>query len=250
MQNPHLYKRGPTKYQKSQHIDGSRSKVKGHWTEEEDKKLTEAVRINGGKNWKKIAETLEGRTDVQCLHRWQKVLNPTLVKGPWTDIEDRLLLHLVNIDGPHFWTKVANHLPGRIGKQCRERWHNHLNPMIKRNAAWSREEEWILYLLNRDKANKWADIANILEGRTDNTIKNHWNSSMKRRIKEYQEEFVKLFKQLIEAKGLKYQGCDPVEVDEHGNQVLERGSNKPKLSKEYIRIMRELERRLLEEKKA
>ena len=65
MQNPHLYKRGPTKYQKSQHIDGSRSKVKGHWTEEEDKKLTEAVRINGGKNWKKIAETLEGRTDVR-----------------------------------------------------------------------------------------------------------------------------------------------------------------------------------------
>ncbi len=75
-------------------------KAKGHWTEEEDKKLTEAVRANNGKNWKKIAESLEDRTDVQCLHRWQKVLNPTLVKGPWTDIEDRLLLHLVNIDGP------------------------------------------------------------------------------------------------------------------------------------------------------
>ena len=45
-----------------------------------------------GKNWKRIAETIEGRTDVQCLHRWQKVLNPNLVKGPWTDIEDRLLL--------------------------------------------------------------------------------------------------------------------------------------------------------------
>jgi myb proto-oncogene protein len=60
------------------------------------------------------------------------VLNPSLVKGPWTDIEDRLLLHLVNIDGPQKWTVIANHLPGRIGKQCRERWHNHLNPMIKR----------------------------------------------------------------------------------------------------------------------
>jgi len=57
--------------------------------------------------------------------------------------------------------------------------------MIKRNASWTREEEWILFLLNRVKSNKWADIANILEGRTDNTIKNHWNSSMKRRIKEY-----------------------------------------------------------------
>jgi len=45
-------------------------KIKGHWTEQEDKKLTESVAINGGKNWKKIAENLKGRTDVQCLHRW------------------------------------------------------------------------------------------------------------------------------------------------------------------------------------
>ena len=101
MQNPHLYKRGPTKYQKSNNngLNGT-AKAKGHWTEAEDKKLAEAVKINKGKNWKRIAETIEGRTDVQCLHRWQKVLNPNLVKGPWTDIEDRLLLQLVNIDGP------------------------------------------------------------------------------------------------------------------------------------------------------
>ena len=69
MLNPHLYKRGPTKYQKQQTV-GHNNKIKGHWTEQEDKKLTEAVRINGGKNWKKIAESLKGRTDVQCLHRW------------------------------------------------------------------------------------------------------------------------------------------------------------------------------------
>jgi hypothetical protein len=88
--------------------------------------------------------------------------------------------------------------------------------MIKRNAAWSREEEWILYLLNRDKANKWADIANILEGRTDNTIKNHWNSSMKRRIKEYQDEFIGLFKILLAKKGIDYKGSEPIELDENG----------------------------------
>ena len=88
--------------------------------------------------------------------------------------------------------------------------------MIKRNATWSREEEWILYLLNRDKANKWADIANILEGRTDNTIKNHWNSSMKRRIKEYQDEFINLFKILLAKKGIDYKGSEPIEVDENG----------------------------------
>lgn len=68
--NPHLYKRGPTKYQKQQTVSGPNVKIKGHWTEEEDKKLTEAVMANGGKNWKKIAESLKDRTDVQCLHRW------------------------------------------------------------------------------------------------------------------------------------------------------------------------------------
>lgn len=61
--NPHLYKRGPTKYQKQQNINPG-VKQKGHWTEKEDSMLTKAVDENQGKNWKKIAESLSGRTDV------------------------------------------------------------------------------------------------------------------------------------------------------------------------------------------
>ena len=76
--------------------------------------------------------------------------------------------------------------------------------MIKRNAQWTPEEEWILYLLNRDKANKWADIANALEGRTDNTIKNHWNSSMKRRIQNYRDEFQQLLIAKLSEKGISF----------------------------------------------
>jgi hypothetical protein len=233
--NPHLYKRGATKYQTSNQTSLN-SKAKGHWTAEEDKILKKAVQENGGKNWKKIAESLKGRTDVQCLHRWQKVLNPDLVKGPWTDIEDRLLLHLVNIDGPKHWTVIANHLPGRIGKQCRERWHNHLNPMIKRSVQWTSEEEWILFLLNRDEGNKWADIANILEGRTDNTIKNHWNSTMKKRVKDYQEEFAIMFKHLLHQKKMNYLGCDSVQTNEKGSPL-----GKSKYPKDYVKVMKTLE---------
>lgn len=68
------------------------------------------------KNWKKIAECLAGRTDVQCLHRWQKVLNPQLVKGPWSKEEDKLVLSLVQRNGAQKWTNIAHYLPGRIGK--------------------------------------------------------------------------------------------------------------------------------------
>jgi myb proto-oncogene protein len=74
-----------------------------------------------GKNWKKIAEHVTDRTDVQCLHRWQKVLNPELVKGPWTKEEDDLVIKLVEIHGAKKWSLIASHLRGRIGKQCRER---------------------------------------------------------------------------------------------------------------------------------
>lgn len=57
----------------------------------------------------------------------------------------------------------------RIGKQCRERWHNHLNPLINKNP-WTQEEEWILFLSHQLKGNKWSEITLILQGRTDNGI--------------------------------------------------------------------------------
>ena len=133
-------------------------------------------------------------------------MNPDLVKGPWSIEEDALVLRLVQEKGAQKWTTIAEHLPGRIGKQCRERWHNHLNPKIKKNT-WSLEEELILYISHKGQGNKWADIAQILEGRTDNTIKNHWNSSMKKKITDMTFEIEHRFKKKCEDSKIKYVGC-------------------------------------------
>lgn len=58
---------------------------KAKWTAQEDAILKDAVETHEGKNWKQISSYLDGKTEVQCLHRWTKVLNPTLTKGPWTE---------------------------------------------------------------------------------------------------------------------------------------------------------------------
>ncbi|XP_016508080.2 transcription factor MYB3R-1-like [Nicotiana tabacum] len=162
----------------------TRRSTKGQWTTEEDEILRKAVQRFKGKNWKKIAECFKDRTDVQCLHRWQKVLNPELVKGPWSKEEDEVIVELVKKYGPKKWSTIAQHLPGRIGKQCRERWHNHLNPGINKEA-WTQEEELTLIRAHQIYGNKWAELTKYLPGRTDNAIKNHWNSSVKKKLDSY-----------------------------------------------------------------
>ncbi|CAK8992774.1 Transcription factor MYB3R-2 (Myb-related protein MYB3R-2) (OsMYB3R-2) [Durusdinium trenchii] len=158
------------------------------WTEEQDEALKQAVQIHDEKNWKKVAALVPGRNHVQCLQRWRKVLQPGLRKGAWTEEEDSMLKDIVlKSNQTPSWGIVADSIPGRTAKQCRERWRLNLNPDINREP-WSPEEDALLLKLQEKVGSRWAEIKNHFDRRTENAVKTRFKSLKRAKAKEWTEE--------------------------------------------------------------
>ncbi|KAG8663082.1 hypothetical protein MANES_01G175900v8 [Manihot esculenta] len=110
----------------------------------------------------------------------EEASNGPLKKGPWTSTEDAILVDYVTKHGEGNWNAVQKHSGlSRCGKSCRLRWANHLRPDLKK-GAFTIEEERRIIELHASMGNKWARMAAELPGRTDNEIKNYWNTRIKR----------------------------------------------------------------------
>ena len=109
------------------------------------------------------------------------------------------MVGLVRNLGVKNWSEIAKHMPNRAGKQCRERWHNHLSPEVVK-ADWTEEEQWKLFLSHKLNGNKWTQISVVLQGRSDNSIKNHWNSKMRKKIPIFKEKLDKILDEKDAAK--------------------------------------------------
>eukprot|EP01080_Neovahlkampfia_damariscottae_P011024 gene11024-3730_t len=107
-------------------------------------------------------------------------------RGFWSESEDKKLLKAVNKYGAKNWTFISKFVSQRNGKQCRERYVNHLDPKITK-LEFTPEEDKVIIDSQKIFGNSWASIAEMLQGRTPNSVKNHWYGTLSKKLNSHQK---------------------------------------------------------------
>lgn len=153
------------------------------WTKEDDFRLTEIMKkYKNPKEWEPIANEFgRGKTAKECHERWIRYLKPGVRKGQWQDHEDAIVVQAVSTSAEQpftRWSDLAQKLPGRVGKQIRDRWVNHLNPNIN-HLPFTREDDLLLWDGHKKLGKRWVEISAkyFNSSRSENHIKNRWYSA-------------------------------------------------------------------------
>lgn len=188
--NPHLSRRPPPAVyiMSSSGSDAgiaSQSRAPGiyAWTKEDDSRLTDVMKkYKNPRDWEPIAKDHgRGKSAKECHERWIRYLKPGVRKGQWQDHEDAIVVEAVTTSSEQpftRWSDLAQRLPGRVGKQIRDRWVNHLNPNIN-HLPFSREDDLLLWNGHKKYGKRWVEISTkyFNSGRSENHIKNRWYSA-------------------------------------------------------------------------
>jgi hypothetical protein len=136
---------------------------------QDDETLSRLVKDHGEGAWSTIAaEMATGHTESQLATRWTKTLKPGIHSGRWNDMLDDRLKAAVQIYGDKKWSLIAEHVPGKTDRKCRERYSEKLAPGLKQNQDWEEEEDDILLReVQRLGVGNWSKIKDALPGRTD-----------------------------------------------------------------------------------
>ncbi|KAL6183265.1 hypothetical protein ACLB2K_044676 [Fragaria x ananassa] len=164
----------------------------GPWTTDEDKMILYLVQKNGVNDWINIAEAVgTNRTPFQCLARYQRSLNASILKREWTKDEDAQLSSAVEAFGERDWQSVASALNGRTGTQCSNRWKKSLHPTRTRAGKWTPEEDKRLIVAQMLFGSKnWNKTAQFVPGRTQAQCRDRYVNSLEPSLKwcEWTEE--------------------------------------------------------------
>ncbi len=143
--------------------------VPSTFADADDSTLSRLVQEHGEGAWSTIAiEMGTGHTESQLATRWTKTLKPGIDSGRWNPVLDARLKAAVQIYGDKKWSLVAEHVPGKTDRKCRERYSEKLAPGLKVNHEWDEEEDAILLReIGLYGEGNWSKIKQALPGRTD-----------------------------------------------------------------------------------